>query len=42
MPLLGLLTMYRDEFEAHINGRTCPTGDCPIGEPVRLAAAAAD
>jgi NADH-quinone oxidoreductase subunit F len=41
MPLLGLMTMYRDEFEQHING-VCPTGDCPVGGPARVTAAAAD
>jgi len=42
MPLLGMLQMYRDEFETHITQGICPTGDCPIGGPARVAAVAAD
>jgi NADH:ubiquinone oxidoreductase subunit F (NADH-binding) len=34
MPLLGLLAMYRDEFEAHIANHHCPTGTCPVGPPL--------
>ena len=33
MPLLGLLHMYRGEFEAHIVDHNCPTGTCPVGPP---------
>ena len=42
MPLMGLLKMYRSEFEQHINEGICIAGDCPIEPGVRLSAAAAD
>lgn len=29
-PLLTALTHFRDEFEAHVNEKTCPAGVCPM------------
>lgn len=31
MPLLGMMKMYPEEFQAHIVDGVCPTGTCPIG-----------
>jgi NADH:ubiquinone oxidoreductase subunit F (NADH-binding)/(2Fe-2S) ferredoxin len=42
MPLMGLLQMYRSEFEQHIKEGICIAGDCPIEPGVQLSAAAAD
>ncbi len=42
MPLIGLLQMYRPEFEQHIKDGICIAGECPIEPGVRLSAAAAD
>ena len=42
MPLMGLMAMYRDEFEQHITQGVCKAGDCPIEKPAQFSAAAAD
>jgi NADH:ubiquinone oxidoreductase subunit F (NADH-binding) len=42
MPLMGLLQMYRSEFEQHIKDGVCIAGDCPIEPGVPLSMAAAD
>jgi NADH:ubiquinone oxidoreductase subunit F (NADH-binding)/(2Fe-2S) ferredoxin len=35
MPLLGMMKVFPDEFEAHIRERRCPTGVCPMHGAVR-------
>jgi NADH:ubiquinone oxidoreductase subunit F (NADH-binding)/(2Fe-2S) ferredoxin len=42
MPLMGLMQMYRSEFEQHIKEGVCIAGDCPIEPGVLLSTAAAD
>jgi NADH:ubiquinone oxidoreductase subunit F (NADH-binding) len=40
MPLLGMMKMYPQDFEDHIERHICAAGVCPISADVPLAAAA--
>lgn len=42
MPLLGMIERFRDEFTAHIDDDTCPTGTCPMTQRALTALAADD
>jgi len=40
MPLLGMIKQFRDEFAAHVEHDTCPTGTCPMTQRTLTAIAA--
>ena len=35
-PVLSMLRQFRPEFEAHVRGKACPTGQCPALTPIAI------